>query len=210
MQKSTTLQFDQLVRERKSVREFQKHHMIPQEELHEIIRMAQTAPSAWNLQHWKVIVVQDPEQKRALLPIANNQQQVVDASAVFIILGDLEANKNVEKVHLPLVHSGVMPKEVYSQIAKDTEEEYKLRNYKSRDSAFLNASLFSMQLMLAAKSIGYDTVPMGGFQVDPLIEKLHIPKRFVPVMMMTIGIASSSAYTTTRLSLDDVIIHESF
>jgi nitroreductase len=145
-----------------------------------------------------------------LLPIANDQQQVVSASAVFIILGDLEADKNIDGVYLPLVHSGVMSEAVFSHIAKDIEEEYERRNYKSRDSAFLNASLFAMQLMLAAKSIGYDTVPMGGFDADRLIHTLHIPDRYIPIMMIPIGIASRTAHVTTRIPLVDIVVHESF
>jgi nitroreductase len=49
--------------------------------------LAATAPSSWNLQHWKFIVVQDQQIKEHLLPIAYGQQQVIEASAVIISSG---------------------------------------------------------------------------------------------------------------------------
>ena len=36
---------------------------------------------------------------KTITPIAYNQQQILDASAVVAILGDLEAYKNVEPVY---------------------------------------------------------------------------------------------------------------
>jgi nitroreductase len=202
--------FSKVLTERNSIRQFQKSHIIPQYEIDEMIQLAQTAPSAWNLQHWRVIVVQDPAHKKNLLPIANNQQQVEDASVVFIILGDLEADKNTEFVYLPLVQSGDLPEQTYKHLLDDIKEEYENRKHKSRDSAFLNASLFAMQLMLAAKSKGYDTVPMRGFQAEELVAELRIPERFVPVMIIAAGIASKQAHATTRLPLDRIVIRESF
>jgi nitroreductase len=68
----------------------------------------------------------------------------------------------------------------------------------------------AMQLMLAAKSIGYDTVPMRGFDADRLIHTLHIPDRYIPIMMIPIGIASRTAHVTTRIPLVDIVVHESF
>ena len=202
--------FAELVKERHSVRHYEINQRIPAEDLYDILEMAHTAPSAWNLQHWRVIVVQEQAQKEVLIPIANQQKQVADASVVFIILGDLEANKTIDAVYRPLVDAGLMPEAAYEKILGDVNLVYKSSQAKIRDDAFLNASLFAMQLMLAAKSKGFDTSPIGGFQVDPLMEALHIPERFVPVMMIAAGVARKPAHPTKRLPLDEVVIHESF
>lgn len=202
--------FTKFVQERHTVRQYQNNHTIPTDEINEMIKLAQTAPSAWNLQHWRVIVVRDSKQKQLLHSVANGQQQVIDASAVFIILGDLEANKTVEAVYQPLVKKGNMSESAYHRLANNINQAYQNKKSFARDSAFLNASLFAMQLMLVAKAKGYDTCPMGGFQSHKLVEVLHIPDRFVPVMMITMGIASAPARSTTRLPLDEIVIHETF
>lgn len=202
--------FSEVLKSRHSVREFKTDHQIPVEELQEIIQLAHTAPSAWNLQHWRTIVIQDSANKEALLSIANNQQQVVDASVVFVILGDIEANKTTEVVYKPLVEEGFMSAEAYEQLTQNIHRAYKGPLSRKRESACTNASLFAMQLMLALKAKGYDSVPMGGFQSDKLIEKLHIPDRYFPIMLIAAGVAAAPAHQTIRLPLEEIIIHESF
>lgn len=202
--------FSEILKNRYAVRQYQKDHVIPSEELKEILQLAQTAPSAWNLHHWRVVVIQDPAQKRAISPIAYNQRQVVESSVVFVILGDLEANKTADPVHKPLIEAGLMSEQAYHQALKDIESAYQAPLSTRRESAFLNASLFAMQLMLALKSKGYDSVPMGGFDADQLIEELRIPDRYIPIMMIAAGVAAAPAYKTIRLPIEDVVIHESF
>ncbi|MED4455818.1 nitroreductase family protein [Metabacillus fastidiosus] len=209
-QKKLLLSFSDLVKQRHSVRKYKIDYKIPKEDLHEILEMAHTAPSAWNLQHWRVIVIQDSTRKEALISIANGQQQVADASAVFVILGDLEANLTAEAVYRPLVDDGFMSGETYAHILKDINQVYEIQKVKARDDAFLNTSLFAMQLMLAAKSKGYDTGPIGGFQADRLIDFLHIPKRFIPILMIPIGVSGKQVHPTVRLPLEEILINESF
>lgn len=81
-----------IMQSRSSVRAYEKGKTIPKATLQDILKLVATAPSSWNLQHWKFIVVQDQQIKERLLPIAYGQQQVVDASAVIIVLGDVQAN----------------------------------------------------------------------------------------------------------------------
>lgn len=202
--------FKTLVTERHAVRKYQTDHTIPADELQEILQLAHTAPSAWNLQHWRVIVVQDPEKKQALLPIANGQQHVAEASVVFIILGDIQANRNAEAVFRPLVEAGKMKPDSLQRLVDNVNHAYESVPTLARDSAFQNASLFAMQLMLACKAKGYDSCPMVGFQKEPLIEALRIPERYIPVMMITAGVAREPAKQTLRLPLDQIVIHDSF
>ncbi|MNI69671.1 putative NAD(P)H nitroreductase YodC [compost metagenome] len=61
-----------------------------------------------------------------------------------------------------------------------------------------------MQLMLAAKARGYDTVPMGGFKPDEFRELFHIPERYVTVMLIALGKAAAEGRSTARLPLDEV------
>lgn len=198
--------FSEILKSRHAVRQYEKDYVIPSEELKEILQLAQTAPSAWNLHHWRVIVIQDPAQKKVISPIAYNQPQIVDSSVVFAILGDLEANKTADSVHRPLVEAGLMSEQVYEQTLKDINNAYQAPLSTRRESAFLNASLFAMQLMLVLKSRGYDSVPMGGFHASRLVEELRIPDRYIPVMMIAAGRAAAPAYETIRLPIENVII----
>jgi len=210
METTKTLTFEETARARHSVRKYEKGFVIPEAELNEIFEIATTAPSSWNLQHWKFIVVAEQANKDALLPIAYGQQQVADCSAVIVVLGDLEANTNAEKVFGPAVQAGFMKQEAFDALNGNIQNAYTNNDQWVRDEAFLNAGFVGMQLMLAAKAKGYDTVPMGGFNKQQLIEALNIPSRYVPVMLLPIGKAASPAHPTGRFAVDQVIVKESF
>lgn len=111
--------FFDVIRERRSVRSYDPEIKISREELTEILRQATLAPSAANLQPWRFLVIDSPELKQRLLPIASNQQQVVEASAVIAVLGDLECYKFAEKIYGMAVDAGYM----YAETAKSFNVE---------------------------------------------------------------------------------------
>ncbi|WP_312114590.1 nitroreductase family protein [Brevibacillus reuszeri] len=201
---------EQVMEARHSVRKYDPTATIPQGELNEILRLAASAPSSWNLQHWRFLVVTDPEIKEKLLPIAFNQQQVVDAYATIIILGDLEADKSAHLVYDEAVANGLMNETVRDTLIAQIEGAYKSNPEIARDEAIRNSSYAAMQLMLAAKAKGYDTCPMGGYNRDALIKELNIPSRYLPTLMLTVGKASVQAHPTARFGLDQLVINNSF
>ncbi len=86
-------------------------------------------------------MIEDKERKQALLPIANNQKQVVDASVVVAILGDLEADKNAEQVYGGAVRAGAMTEEIKNMMVGQITGAYKNSAQIGRDEAIRNASL---------------------------------------------------------------------
>ncbi|ANB59767.1 nitroreductase family protein [Anoxybacteroides amylolyticum] len=197
----TTKDFLTVVNERQSIRKYNPDVIISKEELAEIIEIAGKAPSAWNLQHWHFLVIHGKEAQQRLLPIAYNQQQIVDASAVIAILGDLEANQNTDAVYDQLVQMGAITKEVKETLAQQIETAYKNKQY-ARDAALSNASLAAMQLMLAATAKGWSTCPIGGFDAEKFVAEFQIPSRYIPVMLITIGKSSAPAHRSTRLPVE--------
>lgn len=197
--------FFDVIRERRSVRSYDPEIKISREELTEILRQATLAPSAANLQPWRFLVIDSPELKQKLLPIAFNQQQVVEASAVIAVLGDLECYKMAEKIYGMAVDAGFMP----ADTAKSMVERY-TGMYSSmppeaiRQKIYTDGGLVSMQLMLVARAKGYDTVPMGGYDKQKLMEAFRISERYVPIMLIAIGKVAKPGHRTVRLAVDDV------
>jgi len=189
--------------ERTSVRHYDKTAKISKEELSEILTYTTKAPSAWNLQHWHFTVFHSEEAKQKLLPIAYNQSQIVESSAVVAILGDLEANKNTDPVYDPLVQAGHLKPEIKDTLAGQISRAYTDKSF-ARDAAFSNASLAAMQLMIVAKAKGYDTCAIGGFNKDQFVQEFSIPERYVPIMLISIGKAAKPAHQSNRLELDQV------
>ncbi|MFD2169743.1 nitroreductase family protein [Tumebacillus lipolyticus] len=197
------------MRARHSVRKYEP--TMPQEDLTQILELAATAPSAWNLQHWRFLVVTGQENKQRLLPIAYNQQQVVDAPAVIVILADQEADKSADQIYNQAVEAGTIPREIADMILGQIKPAYANNPPQfGHDSALINASFAAMQLMLAATSLGYHTCPMAGFDRDQLVQELNIPSRFYPTMMITLGKGTDEGHASTRLPLGDLVIKERF
>src|SRR5206468_12913140 len=103
--------FFDVIRERRSVRSYDPEVQISREEMNEILQETTLAPSSANVQPWRFLVIDSPELKQKLLPIAFNQQQVVEAAAVIAVLGDMESVRKIEKIYGQAVEAGYMPAE---------------------------------------------------------------------------------------------------
>lgn len=197
--------FFRVLEERRSVRSYDASVRIPREELLEIVRLSTLAPSSSNLQPWRFLVIDSAERKERLLPLAWNQQQVVEASAVIAVLGDTESYRNAEKIYGAAVEAGYMPADTAKSFVERTTAMYSsLPPEEARRIAYIDGGLVSMQLMLVARAKGYDTVPMGGYDQAKFVEEFGIPKRYAPVMLIALGKAAKPGHPTTRLPAEDV------
>ncbi|MFC0523062.1 nitroreductase family protein [Pontibacillus salicampi] len=198
--------FFTVAKERRSVRQYDSSYKMEASEIRELLETAILAPSSSNLQPWRFLVIQDQAEKEALLPIAYNQQQVMDSSAVIAVLGDRYAYKNAERIYSDIAKKGNMPEEV-----KDTYVASIMQNYgnfkEERLSriAAIDGGIVSQQLMLAAKAKGLDTVPMGGYDEAKLKEAFNIPENLEPVMLIAVGKGAKAGFEKTRLPLDDIL-----
>jgi len=198
--------FLDVIQERRSVRTYDPTVKISREEMSEILNLATLAPSSSNLQPWRFLVIDTPELKEKLLPIANNQQQVVEASAVIAVLGDVKSYEKAEKIYGQAVEAGFMPEETSSSFIERTVGMYSsLPSEVARQIVYTDGGLVSMQLMLVARSKGYDTVPMGGYNKAKFVEAFGISGQYVPVLLIAIGKAAKPGHQTTRLPLEDVV-----
>src|SRR5437588_11328707 len=63
---------------------------IPAEDLRQILDAGLQAPSGYNMQPWRFVVVQSPEQKKKLRAASDNQGKVEEATAVSVASGDAD------------------------------------------------------------------------------------------------------------------------
>jgi nitroreductase len=212
---SAQTDFFTIFRERHSVRHFDASHRLSEQDIKELLEIAGSAPSSWNLQHWKFVAITEAAAKEKLLPIANGQKQVVSASVTVAILGDLQANRNIEAVYRPAIQTGLEDTYAgyssYPAMVTQIEDAYAgaSPSYR-RDEAIRNASLAAMQLMLAAKAKGLDSGPMVGFDADAFVKAFNVPQRYIPVLLVAIGKAAVPARPSSRLPVEQTIIWNGF
>lgn len=200
----TTIQ--QLMHERKSVRKYKEGVVIPREKLQTLLQNAITAPSSSNMQPWRFIVIENQQVKKELRQISNDQEQVETSSAIIAVLGDLEMYKKAQEIYDVNAAEGYMSREIADLMIKNSLSLYgSLPNEKITSLVHFDAGLISMQIMLLAKEMGYDTVPMGGFDKVKFAEKFSLPKNEIPILLIAIGEAAAPAYGSSRLPLEDIV-----
>lgn len=200
--------FEEILLGRKSVRQFDTSVKISKEEMEQIISEAVTAPSAINMQPWRFIVIESEAGKETLKPLIRfNTRQNDTSSAMILVLGDLQNFDYAERIYSEAVEKGLMPQEVKeAQLGAFTPMYSTLTKEDMTKIVTIDGSLAAMQLMLVARSYGYDTNPMTGFEHDKIVEAFGFdPERYVPIVMIAIGKAEEEGFKSIRMSTDEVV-----
>jgi nitroreductase len=161
---------------------------IPGEDLKKIIEAGLQAPSGYNLQPWRFVVVRATEQRRRLRAASYNQAKVEEASVVIVACGDADGwrNGDLEEM-LRMGREGGMP-ENYAEQAKIAVPEY-LSNHPNLPM-WLNRHVMIAftSMMLMAEALGYDTAPMEGFEEDRRCARcLRLPLSYTVVALLAMG-----------------------
>lgn len=199
--------FSEITFGRKSVREYDETFKISHEEMLEMIQESTTAPSSVNMQPWRFVVIESDEQKAKLKPLIRfNTRQNDTSSAMILIFGDMQCYELGEKIYNQAVEEGKMPAEVRDQQLAAIIPYYKnLTREEMSDVVKIDSSLAAMQFMLVARAHGYETNPIGGFEADLLAEAFDLDKeRYVPVMILSVGKAKETGYTSSRLLAEKI------
>lgn len=197
--------FVDVIRERRSVRHYDKSVRLSHEEIKELLKEATLAPSSSNVQPWRFLVIEKEELKEKLQPIAYNQSQVTEAAAVIVVLGDTEGYKKADQIYGEAAERGFMPEDTAKSFAERTVSMYgSLPKEVLHKIIHTDGGLVSQQLMLVARAHGYDTVPMGGYDAAQLKEAFNISDRYIPIMLIALGKAAKPGHPTTRLPIEDI------
>ncbi|MGY3188861.1 nitroreductase family protein [Lysinibacillus sp. TE18511] len=203
---TTTTPVKQIMHERKSVRKYNANTTISRETIMQLLQDATSAPSSSNLQPWRFIVIDDKEIQKNINIFSFNQEQIETASAIIAVIGDTEMYLNAEEIHAKNVELGYMPEEIASKLAQDSLAMYgAVPKEVLLNIVHFDAGLISMQIMLLAKEMGYDTVAMGGFDKSKFAEYMELPPNEVPVLLLAIGEAAGPAYGSSRLPIERLV-----
>lgn len=199
--------FTSIITGRRSIRKYDPSVKISKEEMTEILTEATLAPSSVNMQPWRFVIIESPEAKAKLAPIAKfNQLQVETSAAMIAVFGDLKNFDYAEEIFGTAVERGLMPAEVKErQMAALGPHFANLPADINRETVMIDSGLVSMQLMLVARAHGYDTNAIGGFEKDQIAEVFGMDKeRYIPVMLISIGKAMDEGYASVRLPIDKI------
>ncbi len=160
---------------------------IPERDLLKILQAGLQAPSGFNLQPWRFIVVRSADQKKKLRAACFNQAKVEEASAMVVACGDADGwrSGDLEEM-LRLGRQGGMP-ENYAEQAKVTVPNYLSKHPNMPLWLNRQVMLAFTHMLLMAEVLGYDTAPMEGFEEDKVHEVLKLPLSYSVVALLGIG-----------------------
>ena len=201
----------QAIRERRSTPSF-TGEPIPASDLRQILDAGLQAPSGYNLQPWRFVVVQQPEGRRRLRAAAYNQAKVEEASALIVACGDRDGWRRDLDEMLRMGRAAGMP-ESYAAQAAHSVPEYLSSFSESEMVGWLNKQvmLAYTSMMLMAEVLGYDTAPLEGFEQQKVCETLKLPLSYWVVALLAIGhLDGPDKYDGGRFDLSHTVFAEEY
>ncbi len=191
---------------RRSVKHYDAEHIMPEEDLAELIRLTKLAPSSFNMQNYRLLVVRDKELREQIRAAAWDQAHVTDASVLFVLCADLNAHNED-----PALYWSHAPQEVQDILGPMIKPFYEGNDQLIRDEGIRSSALAGMTLMLAAKQLGYDSCPMIGFDGVVVAKLVNLPDHYALSFMVAVGKEAKPAWDRgARLSDDIVVTYDKF
>jgi nitroreductase len=174
------MDFDQVLTNRQSIRKF-KSTEISDETIREILNLAQLAPSAGNLQAYKIKIVKTEDKKIKLKEAAFTrnfikQESVLSAPVLFVICADQVESEKIFKTR---------GNDLY---------------------AIQDATIFAAYLQLVITSKGLASVWVGSFVEEDAKNALSLPKSLRPIIIIPCGYSDEEPKSRQRKKLNELVI----
>lgn len=191
---------------RRSVKHFDPEHQFTDDEVNKLLEAAIQAPTSFNIQHWRFVVVKDAELRKQIREVGNDQAQMTDASLLILMTADVDAWKKE-----PSRYWQNAPAEVAELLVNWMGPFHEGREQLQRDEAQRSIGMAMQTLMVSAKAMGYDSCPMIGFDHDAVAKLVKLPADHCIGPMVAIGKGTKEAWPKPgQLPLDEVVIVDKF
>lgn len=191
---------------RRSIKAYDADHRMTQAEIDRLMSLAMLSPTAFNIQNWRFVVLQDPALRQQVRAVSWDQAQVTDASILVVLVADL---KSWEKQ--PQRYWKDAPKPVQDFLVPAIDLYYRDKEQVQRDEGMRSCGMAAMTLMLTAKEMGYDSCPMDGFDFDAVAKLLNLPANHTPAMFVAIGKGIKEAWPRGgQLPMNEVVFYDGF
>jgi nitroreductase len=183
---------------------------VPEEYLRAILEFGAQAPSGYNLQPWRFVVVRDEENRKRLQQVSFGQPKVGEAPVVIIAVGMKEEWKQTaDEVFREGAARGAGSPDTIEQAKQGA-----IGFISSMDAAMWvnrHTMIALTTMMLVAEAYGFDTAPMEGFDAAGIKREFGIPEEGEVVGLLAIGRAQGPEKPYTgRFPLERITFAERF
>jgi nitroreductase len=187
-----------------------KPDAVPDEYLDAVLAFAAQAPSGYDLQPWRFIVVREKKNRERLQKAAFNQPKVAEAPVVVIVCAPHDEWKNrIDDVFQEQTSRGRMSAEE-AEKTKKTAVNF-IEGFSPAIWLNRHTVIAFTTMMLVAEAYGLDTAPMEGFDPEAVKKEFGIPPASEVVALLAIGFAAGPERPYPgRLPLKDLVHHERY
>ena len=192
---------------RRSVKHFDAEHEMSAEEEKKLFEATIQAPTSFNIQHWRFVVLRDKELRAKIrAELGNDQAQMTDASLLVLFTADTKAwQKSPER------YWANAPQEVAELLVNWMGPFHDGRDWLQRDEAQRSIGMAMQTMMLAAQGLGYQSCPMIGFDIIKVAKLINLPEDHVMGPMVAIGKGTKDPWPKPgQLSLDELVVENGF
>ena len=192
---------------RRAVKAFDAGHSMSTDEERKLLEATIQAPTSFNAQHWRMVIIRDPELRAKIRKeFGNDQAQMTDASLLVLFTADVKAwAKKPERYWVNA------PDEVAELLVNWMGPFHEGRDWLQRDEAQRSIGIAMQTLMLAAQELGYQSCPMIGFDPAQFSEILGLDADHPPLMIVVVGKGTKPPFPRLGLlDLEEVVSVDRF
>jgi len=191
---------------RRSIKQFDPRHEMSEEEIQKLLSLALLSPTAFNIQHWRFVLVKDRQLREKIRAVTWMQPQITDASLLIILCADLKAwEKQPER------YWKNAPDDVRQGVLEAIDTYYRGREQVQRDEVMRSCGIAAQTIMLAAKAMGYDSCPMDLSDFEEVGKLINLPDDHVVSMFVAVGKGTRAPWPRGgQLPMEEVVKSDHF
>jgi nitroreductase/dihydropteridine reductase len=198
------MEFKEIVMSRYATKKFDGRK-IPESKINELLELVRFAPSALNIQPWKIKVITDQKIKEQLRPASWNQEQITTCSHLLVFCANTDFAGLIKKLE-ELLQKSRAPEEMQKMvIGMASELTAKMPPEQRLGWAQGQVFLALANALNGAKALGFDSCPMGGFDPKEFSRILALPPTVVPTMLCPVGYAADKPMPKVRFPKADIV-----
>lgn len=167
--------FGEIAKNRHSIRAY-KQKEIEEEKLNQILEAARQAPSAGNLQAYKIFVVKEIQTKQQIAAAANDQDFLGQAAVILIFCQDAYQSAG--------------------KYSKRGEELYSLQD----------TTIACAYAQLAASDLDLGACWVGAFDEEKIRAIVHISQTLRPIALLPVGYPAETPLPHARRPLSELVL----
>jgi nitroreductase len=200
-------EFLELMHERHACKIFDRDRKISSEDRDYILEVGRLSASSFGMEHWKFLIIDNPEIKERVQEACWNQPQITTSSFLVVILARKDMRSSSQYVLNRFMARGLEGEALSSYIEKysnfiDARRDDEITFWSKQQTYIAMANM-----MNGAMAIGIDSCPIEGFEKNRVNEILNFDKeKFELSVILPFGYRINPKKEKNRQDIKELLI----